>query len=70
VRQESAQRGRKRGEAPLRTVCVWGGGVEPDFPTTWASMESRGVARRLKGRDDRRAPLGSDNGMGRPRRMG
>jgi hypothetical protein len=26
VRQESAQRGRKRGEAPLRTVCVGGGG--------------------------------------------
>jgi hypothetical protein len=44
--------------------------VEPVFSAMWASVEPREAAERLKGRDDKRAPLGSDHGTARPRRMG
>jgi hypothetical protein len=66
VRQGSARGARKRGEAPLTREV----GVMLVFPTMWASAQSHREAGRLEGRDDRRAPLGSGNGTGRPRHMG
>jgi hypothetical protein len=44
---ECAER-EKKGEVP-RTREVGGGEVEPGFPATWVSTESREVAERLRG---------------------
>jgi hypothetical protein len=62
---------RGEGEKGVRYLGPWKWGeVEPVFSATWASVEPHEAAERLKGRDDKRAPLGSDHGTARPRRMG
>jgi hypothetical protein len=48
----------------------WRGEVELVFRAMWVSAEPCEAAKRLKGRDDKQSPLGSDHGTGRPRRMG
>ena len=44
--------------------------VEPVFPVAWASVEFGEAIERLKRREDKWAPLGSDHGTGHPRRRG